>query len=169
MYHDSMPHIHELIDYTTSAFIMHPTEPKVLLLKHKKIGKWLQPGGHIELNENPIQALHHELEEETGLKPRDYTIIEPSDSPKPVGKSASNTVLPLPFYINEHFWDGKGPHKHVDICYLAKSHTATLTDDPDGASAIGWFTQEQVVTMHESGDMYQDTRTIIEWLFNKYM
>ena len=164
-----MPHIHDLIDYTTSAFILHPTEPKVLLLKHKKIGKWLQPGGHIELSENPIQALHHELEEETGLKPSDYTIIEPSDSPKPTGESVSNTVLPLPFYINEHFWDGKGPHKHVDFCYLAKSMTEKLTDDPDGASDIGWFTLEQVVTMHESGDMYQDTRTIIEWLFDKYM
>jgi 8-oxo-dGTP diphosphatase len=164
-----MPHINTLIDYTTSAFILHPSEPKVLLLKHKKIGKWLQPGGHIELHENPIQALHHELEEETGLKPQEYDIIQPSDSPKPAGASASNTVLPLPFYMNEHFWDGRGPHKHVDICYLAKAHTDRLTDKPDGASAIDWFTLSEVASMFNSGDMYQDTKTIIEWIFDKYM
>jgi len=169
VYDETMPHIHELIDYTTSAFIMHPSEPKILLLKHKKIGKWLQPGGHIELHENPIQALHHELEEETGLKPKDYEIIEPADGPKPVGESASNTVLPLPFYINEHFWDGKGPHKHIDICYLAKSKTKKITESPDGASAIDWLTLQQAVSLHESNDMYLDTRTIIEWIFDKYM
>ncbi len=52
-----MPHIHELYDFTASAYILHPTESKILLLLHKKLGKWLQPGGHIELSEDPLQAL----------------------------------------------------------------------------------------------------------------
>lgn len=164
-----MPHIHELYDFTTSAFIMHPNEPKILLLKHEKIGKWLQPGGHIELHENQIQALKHELEEETGLKPSDYTIIEPSESPKPTGVNTSNVVLPLPFYINEHFWDGVGPHKHIDLCYLVKSHTEKLTDNPDGASAIGWLSIQDIIEIHRAGEMYDDTLGIAKWIFDKYM
>lgn len=164
-----MPHIHELYDFTTSAFIMHPTEPRLLLLKHKKIGKWLQPGGHIELDENPIQALNREVSEETGLAPDQYMIIEPSDSPKPIGDSASNTVLPLPFYLNEHYWDGKGPHKHIDICYLIKSSTEVVTDNPDGASAIGWITLQEIVDLHNNGELYEDTLTIAKWIFEKHM
>lgn len=159
-----MPHIHELYDFTVSAFILHPSEPKLLLLKHKKIGKWLQPGGHIELHENQLEALHHELQEETGLEPSDYMIIEPSEGPKPVGEDASNIVLPLPFYINEHFWDGKGPHKHIDLCYLAKSKTEKLTRSPDGASAIGWFAIKEITEFYDNGTLYKDTLTIVEWI-----
>ncbi len=161
-----MPHIHEHYDFTTSGFILHPDEPKILLLKHKIIGKWLQPGGHIELDENPIQALNHEIEEETGLRPDQYTILEPADSPKPAGASASNSVLPLPFYLNEHFWDGKGPHKHIDICYLVKSKTDVITDNPDGASAIGWFDIKEIEELHDKGDLYEDTLTIAKWIFD---
>jgi 8-oxo-dGTP pyrophosphatase MutT (NUDIX family) len=161
-----MPHIHDIYDFTASGFIIHPSEAKILLLKHKKIGKWLQPGGHIELNENPVQALTHEIEEETGLKPNQYTIIEPAESPKPIGLSASNYVLPLPFYMNEHFWDGKGPHKHIDICYLIKSKTEVVTDDPDGASAIGWFDFKEIQELHRNGVLYEDTMTIAKWIFD---
>lgn len=160
-----MPHIHKILDYTASGFIIHPDQPKILLLKHKKIGKWLQPGGHIELDENPIQALYHEIEEETGLKSNQYTILEPAISPKPTGTNVTNTSLPLPFYINEHFWDGLGPHKHVDFSYLIKSKSDALTDNPDGASAIGWFTMQDINELYDSGDLYDDTLAIAKWIF----
>lgn len=159
-----MPHIHEQYDFTTSAFIMHPSEPKILLLKHKKIGKWLQPGGHIELDENPIQALHREIEEETGLNPKQYEFIETANGPKP--KGISSTFLPIPFYINEHFWDGKGPHKHIDLCYLIKSRTDILTDSPDGASAVDWFALKEMVKLKNSNELYDDTLQVASWIFN---
>lgn len=161
-----MPHIHELYDFTTSAFIMHPDEPKILLLLHTKLGKWLQPGGHVELHENPLQALHHELDEETGLKPDNYTIIEPADSPTPSGE---NIKLPLPFYFNEHPMGNQPSHKHIDVCYLAKAKTSRLTDNPDGATKIGWFSKSDIEKIHKKNEMYQDTYEICVWIFNKYM
>lgn len=159
-----MPHIHDLYDFTASAFILHPTQPKILLLKHKKIGKWLQPGGHIELNENPLQALHHELEEETGLAPADYEIIEPANQPQPVG--GTNSVLPLPFYLNEHNFNKT--HKHIDMSYLARAKVIKVTDSPDGASAIGWFNSEEIQALFDAGDMFTDTLQICVWIFKKY-
>ncbi len=39
----------------------------MLVVKHGKLGRWLQPGGHIEPGENPIQAALREVSEETGL------------------------------------------------------------------------------------------------------
>jgi 8-oxo-dGTP pyrophosphatase MutT (NUDIX family) len=60
-YYTNMPHIHEKYDFTVSAMIMHHSEPKLGLHFHKKLRKWLQAGGHIELHEDPLQALEHEL------------------------------------------------------------------------------------------------------------
>jgi 8-oxo-dGTP pyrophosphatase MutT (NUDIX family) len=43
---------------------------RILLIKHKKLGIWLNPGGHIEPNELPHQAAEREFWEETGVKVR---------------------------------------------------------------------------------------------------
>lgn len=158
-----MAHIHELYDFTASAFIMHPSKPKILLIKHTKLNKWLQPGGHIELNEDPLQALHHELEEETGLKPSNYEILEPAEQPRPNG---GNSVLPLPFYFNVH--DYSDTHKHVDITYLVKSKTTRLTDNPDGANAIGWFDIAEIRKMSENGELFRETLQVCEWIAKKH-
>jgi len=155
-----MAHIHELYDFTTSAFIMHPTDPKLLLLHHKKLNSWLQPGGHIELNENPLQALHHELEEETGLTPDMYTILEPADSPKTSGTSVT---LPLPFYVSDHRFNDV--HRHIDMTYLVHSNTDTLTTTPDGAHAIKWLTLDEIRQKYKNGEMFVDTLEICEWIF----
>ena len=155
-----MGHIHELYDFTASAFIIHPSQPKLLLLHHKKLNSWLQPGGHVELNENPLQALQHELLEETGLTPNDYTILEPAASPITSGTSIT---LPLPFYVSDHRFDDV--HRHIDLCYLVKSHTDKLTSLPDGAHSIGWLALEDIRLKHKNGEMFIDTLEICEWIF----
>lgn len=63
-----MAHIHEKIDFTVSAYIVHPNLDKILLVHHKKFNGWLQIGGHIELDEDSDMALMREIEEECGLK-----------------------------------------------------------------------------------------------------
>ena len=60
-----MPHVHEKIDFTASVFIVNGDA--VLLGKHEKFHRWLQPGGHIELDEDPNEAALREVKEETGL------------------------------------------------------------------------------------------------------
>jgi ADP-ribose pyrophosphatase YjhB (NUDIX family) len=62
----TMPHIHELMDFTVEAFVVY--EDRVLLIYHKQLHKWLPLGGHIELDEDPEQALFREIREESGLE-----------------------------------------------------------------------------------------------------
>ena len=57
-----MPHIHDLIDFIVDAYIVHNNS--VLLILHKKLKIWLPIGGHIELNEDPDEALMREIKEE---------------------------------------------------------------------------------------------------------
>jgi ADP-ribose pyrophosphatase YjhB (NUDIX family) len=54
------------MDFTVEAFVVHHN--RVLLIYHKQLQKWLPLGGHIELNEDPEQALVREITEESGLE-----------------------------------------------------------------------------------------------------
>lgn len=117
-----MPHIHDLIDLTVSAYIVHPTEDKVLLVDHKKHKKWLQLGGHVELDESSDEALLREIEEECGLE---VEIL----SDKPTVVSPGFTMLYTPFSMNIH-WVTE-THRHLDLVYvaLAKSDQFVLSDE----------------------------------------
>jgi 8-oxo-dGTP pyrophosphatase MutT (NUDIX family) len=48
--------------------VFDPKAAAVLLMHHKKLQKWLQPGGHCDGNSNFIEVAQKELWEETGLK-----------------------------------------------------------------------------------------------------
>ena len=49
---------------------------KVLLVKHRKLGIWIYPGGHIEKSENPLECAIRESKEETGAS---FEILSTSD------------------------------------------------------------------------------------------
>ncbi len=53
--------------FTASALVTNLARTKVLLVHHAKYDIWVQPGGHIDMGENPWQAAQRELSEETGL------------------------------------------------------------------------------------------------------
>lgn len=54
--------------FCVSVYVYNPKNSKFLLVKHRKAGKWLQPGGHVEPNEDPEEAALRETFEETGLR-----------------------------------------------------------------------------------------------------
>jgi len=79
--------------FTTNAFIFHKN--KILLIKHKKLGKWLHPGGHVEVQEFFDEALKREIKEETNL---DIEVISPFYPKKTNFKSMN---LPITIQIKD--------------------------------------------------------------------
>lgn len=80
-----MSHIHTNPgehDTTASAYIVRldTPEPSLMLHKHKLLGAWLQFGGHVELYENPWQALVREVEEESGYSIEQLRVLQPKHS-----------------------------------------------------------------------------------------
>lgn len=127
-----MPHIHDDYDFTITVFIV--CERKVLLVNHPRYQKWIPIGGHIELDEDPQQALFREITEETGLTVRLLT-----DTP---GVSSPGTkFLPTPNYLDVH--EANPPHKHISLTYFAVSDTkdAVLSDEH---LAMHWFSPEEL-------------------------
>lgn len=115
-----MPHIHEFYDFTTAVFIVNGGS--VLLVNHPRYDKWLPPGGHIELDEDPEQALYREIEEETGLNVELMTT-------KPSFASPGTKFMPTPNFMDVH--EANPPHRHIGLTYFALSNTrdARLSDE----------------------------------------
>jgi ADP-ribose pyrophosphatase YjhB (NUDIX family) len=123
-----MAHIHELIDFTITAYIVH--HDSVLLVNHPRYQKWLPIGGHIELDEDPETALHREIKEESGLE---TTIL----STKPDNMSAGHEFVLTPNYVDIH--DANPPHRHVSFVYFALAHTDAFVKS-DEHDDMRWIT-----------------------------
>ena len=55
---------------TGSAWVVDGPASRVLLTHHRKLGKWLQPGGHSDGDPDTLAVARREAEEETGLAVR---------------------------------------------------------------------------------------------------
>lgn len=127
-----MAHIHEKIDFTASVYIVK--DDCVLLHKHKKLGIWLQPGGHIELDEDPNQAALREAKEETGF---DVELI--GSNPSAVF-SATVRDLVAPMFLNRHNFDET--HEHIDLTYFARVIGGELI--PEEGVEMRWVRREEI-------------------------
>jgi ADP-ribose pyrophosphatase YjhB (NUDIX family) len=127
-----MPHIHEKYDFTVGCFIVY--ESKVLLVNHPRYDMWLPPGGHIELDEDPEEALFREIKEETGL---DVEII----ASKPELKIPNTKYIYIPAYISVH--DANPPHKHIGLTYFARAKNANHLKSDEHTEAK-WFSKAEL-------------------------
>lgn len=128
-----MPHIHEKIDFTVDAFIVYNN--KVLLIFHKKHQMWLAVGGHVELNEDPEEALLREVKEECDLE------IEVLGE-KPNITAPNTKFLYNPAFLDIH--DVSDTHKHIALRYFAKARSDKFVHNEKEHDDIRWFSKEDL-------------------------
>ena len=133
-------------DFVAGAFVLK--DEKVLFLKHKKYGVWLQPGGHIEERETPDEAAVRETEEEVGLRVEILEDFQPNTS-----FDNDSDDLPEPFNINLHkIEDG---HWHLDFQYLAMP-VDDISEKEYSDRDIKWFSKDDL--SDKSLDMPENAR-----------
>ncbi len=119
---DPMDQEHDAVHVTGSAIVTGPRG--VVLLRHKRLGLWLQPGGHIDPGETPWDASVREAAEETGL---DVRLAGPFDA----------DGVPALVHVDVH--PGGRGHTHLDLRYLVDggdTEPAPLTGE---SQDIAWF------------------------------
>lgn len=124
-----MSHIHSepgQHDLTVSAFIVNTTlsEPRIILHRHKKLGMYLQFGGHVELDEHLWDSIGREILEESGYHLSQLSLIQPKERLKQLTRAVTH---PIPLVVNTHKFDDE--HFHSDLSYA-------FTTDQEPASAI---------------------------------
>ena len=115
---------------TASAVVLDVRSGAILLHLHRRLGRWLQPGGHIEPDERPEDAALRETLEETGVAVR-----HPEDGPR---------IL----HLDDH--PGPDGHLHLDLRYLLLADREAdpvgrgeTTGDGDGPT-LRWATPDEV-------------------------
>lgn len=143
--------------FTASCWITSTGKPKkILLIHHKKLKRWMQPGGHIEKFENPVDAAKREVKEETGL---DISFL--ADGIKVV--DPEGTFLPTPDFIMEQAIPAYGEqplHYHLDINYVVSVPEQEIKRAIKESHAIGWFTKNEALKLN----IHEDTKMIIKKL-----
>lgn len=122
-------------DFTVAVFVVD--KGRVLLLRHKKLDKWLPPGGHIEEGELPDEAALREVREEAGIEVAlvgDKALAV--DDPKQL-------VIPKGVQL-ERIAPG---HEHIDFVYFALPSGDTRLRKNSESQAIGWFTREELAQL----------------------
>ncbi|MFG2223653.1 NUDIX hydrolase [Streptomyces sp. NPDC050161] len=112
---------------TASALVIDPAEGRVLLTLHRKLGMWLQMGGHCEPEDATLaQAALREAREESGI-------------------AQGLTLLPGgPVRLDRHHtpcaW-------HLDVQFAALAPAGAVAEISDESLDLRWFGYDEVASV----------------------
>ncbi len=120
--------------FTATGFVVQ--DGATLLHWHPKLGMWLPPGGHVEANEDPVQAVVREVEEETGIA---VSVVPPPHFEDDHARPAQ-IPPPLTILIEDIDDPVDGFHQHIDFIYICRPLTP-VASLPDGWL---WVSEEEL-------------------------
>lgn len=94
-----------------------------VLHMHKRLHRWLQPGGHVDPGEGPWDAALRESQEETGL-----TLAHPAGRPRLI-------------HVDVH--GAASGHTHLDLRYLLVGPDVDPAPPPGESPAVRWFAWQE--------------------------
>ncbi len=118
---------------TASAFIINRGTNQVLLLEHKALKRFLQPGGHVDPSDKTLTgSALREIEEETGLRSEDL-LLAPATPQHP----------DVPFDIDTHHipenpQKGEPEHDHHDFRYVFITDKKIINIDQSESGGYRW-------------------------------
>jgi 8-oxo-dGTP pyrophosphatase MutT (NUDIX family) len=126
--------------FTASALVVNEEGTQVCLVHHAKLQRWLQPGGHIDSETEPVEAASlREAREETGLD----VVLHPS--------------APRPFDVDVHTIPARKTepqHEHLDVRFLVVARNPeALTHDPSESLGARWFSWDEAIQQADDASL----------------
>lgn len=135
---------------TASAVIARPDGGAFLLIRHRKLEKWLQPGGHVDPQDASVfETALRESREETGVAD-----LEPA-----LGGRI--------FDVDVHRIPARGDqpgHVHYDVRHLLVSRAEAGTGQPEEVDGVAWCTLEEAIAKGVDGSLERSLRRASELL-----
>ena len=119
---------------TGSAWIVSPDRQQTLLIHHRKLDRWLQPGGHADGDPNMVAVSMREAQEETGL-------------------TSLLLAEPCIFDIDVHTIparNGVPEHLHYDVRFLLEADPGEPLGTSSEIKNIGWFSLDEATNFTDS-------------------
>ncbi len=121
---------------TASTWIVDESREHALLVHHKKLNCWLQPGGHIDDDDATfLDAALREAREETGLDDLALAKLKGASQLFDVDVHA----IPARRDEPEHF------HYDLRFCFVA-DRSKRLVMDANESIAASWFAQQEILS-----------------------
>lgn len=114
---------------TGSVVLMDHRFERSFVLLHRKLGLWLQPGGHLDGDGNLVASALREATEESGIE----------------GLEIWTSVLDLDIHGVDP--PGERPHDHLDVRFVARAPERAAVNPSDEAITTRWATPEELVEM----------------------
>jgi 8-oxo-dGTP pyrophosphatase MutT (NUDIX family) len=112
--------------HVTASAVVVGTRGTVLHM-HKRLRRWLQPGGHLELGESPWDAARRESQEETGL-----ALSHPPGGPRLI-------------HVDVH--GAANDHTHLDLRYLLLAPDRDPVPPPGESQLARWFDWDEATAV----------------------
>ena len=109
---------------TGSAWVVNQHYDRVLMLHHKKLNKWFQPGGHADSDHDIRRVALREVSEETGLSPDDIDLV-------------SHDIFDVDIHQVPDYKDMPA-HTHYDIRFLIQVNDQIVIPGNDESYDIIW-------------------------------
>ena len=119
--------------FTATGFVISGNA--TLLHWHRRVQSWIPPGGHVELDEDPAQAVLREVKEETGF---DVDIV-PTQL-VPVIPNLDQVIPPRTILVEDVYDENVGKHQHIDMIYFC----VLPGSRPLAPEGWQWFTEEDL-------------------------
>ena len=129
------------VHVTGSAWVVSPDREQVLLMHHRKLDQWFQPGGHADGDADILRVALRECAEETGLDPSQIFLIDPSIFDVDIHTTPAMGNIP--------------PHEHIDIRFVVEIDDQLVIPGNDESHAVEWFPLYQALHYNNIRSTYR--------------